>query len=766
MSKVTLIAAAFTLILGTAAYAADEPVYSVTFDEGSSGYTLINGEGTNLAVMEDGPTGKAVSLKGGAYVKLIDNITTGMSGDYTIAVDVYPREELSFARVFDIGTGTDNTMWFSCYGGSVPKFRFKGNDFLSSGVKPELNKWNHVVITRSGTEARLYINGLVAATSTTFGNDLGVIGETNCNYLGKSQYPNDPYFNGMIDNFNIYDYAVPEKDIIMQYNPRIEASTFYMTRENGVIMTLGEEGVSAVAEIRNYTDEDTKVTLINLEYDEQGKLLDTQTVTADIGAGSVGQMELPVNDADTVKTYLYENTVGIKAVNSICKSNIKFPVSAPADTLETTIGVHDPTIFKDPKSGTYYVYSTGMIDIFKSEDLINWTRTEGTLPELPQCVYDRYDHDTKDQYSNIWAPDMHYNEEDPDTPYYLTCSYSDKFGENNSSIILFKASSPEGPWENGEIIFTSDKSDPKTNTVNAIDSNIVADAASGKKYMAYGSFWEGIHLLELNDNYKVVTDGKGSCIESRFSGIGGPEGAYIIYNPDTKYYYLFTSYDDLSSTYTIRVARSKNITGPYADHTGASVNRFNDNPENANKIFGYKLIGSYQFEGGTTYYAPGHNSVLNDNGEWYLVHHTRVTNGGFATLHVRKMFWTEDGWPVVSPERYAGESIQDIPEAFMCGEWDMIDIGTNTKDMLFSNKLTLNYDGTAVSGDDEGTWSISGNKLKLAIGERFISAYVLAAYDSDMSAPNIVFTGTDENNCAVWGKKSASINILKQSLGE
>lgn len=766
--KILFAVSLLSSLTASAAYADDlkPPVYSVTFDEGSSGYTLVNGEGANTALKTSGLDGYAVDLHGGAYVKLIDNITTGMSGDYSISVDVYPRSELSFARVFDIGTGTDNTMWFSCFGGNMPKFRFKGNDFLSNNVKPVLNAWNNIVITRSGTDAKLYINGTLAASSNTFYNDLGIIGETNCNYLGKSQYSSDPYFDGMIDNFNIYDYAIPEREIIQSTNPSVSANVYFVSDKKGAIISL-EKGfthsITSAAEVKNYSYNDMSVKLITLTYDNAGKLSDVYSALQTAPAGetiNIASKQIPGKDISMAKSYIITNNKKIISANEIHSSDVKFPSAAPEDTLETTIGVHDPTIFKDPKSGMYYVYSTGMIDIFKSEDLIHWTRTENTLPEVPQCVYDRYTHKLKEDYSNIWAPDMYYNEEDSETPYYLTCSYSDRFGENNSSIILFKAASPEGPWENGKIIFTSDKNDSATNTVNAIDSNIVTDVETGDRYMAYGSFWQGIHLVELDDSFNVKDSGTGKCIESRFSGIGGPEGAYIIYNPDTEYYYLFTSYDDLSSTYTIRVARSKNITGPYADYNGASVNHFNDNPENANKIYGYKLMGSYQFEGETTYYAPGHNSVLNDNGTWYLVHHTRVTTGGYATLHVRKLLWTEDGWPIVSPERYAGETEQDIEPSLINGEWNMIDIGTNTKDMMFSKKLTLNSDNTAVCGEDEGQWSISKNKLIINIGSRTVTSYVLAAYDRDTQSENIVFTGTDDTGIAVWGKKSQTVITL------
>lgn len=53
--------------------------------------------------------------------------------------------------------------------------------------------------------------------------------------------------------------------------------------------------------------------------------------------------------------------------------------------------------------------------------------------------------------------------------------------------------------------------------------------------------------------------------------IDGPEGASVIYVPNTGYFYLFQSYGWLGDTYDIRVGRSKSVTGPYLDWHGKSL---------------------------------------------------------------------------------------------------------------------------------------------------------------------------------------------------
>lgn len=772
-----ILTAVFTVSSVTAAHAkligdTKNIVYRVTFDNEDEKYILENG--AELTV--DGYT-NAVKLDGEKqqYVRLDDNITEKLTGNYTISVDFMPETDTSFARVFDLGSGTDNFMYFTANGG-VPKFRFKNDDLYSDGVQFNVGKWNNATITKEGTNAKLYVNGEIAATSTTFMNDLSLLGKTDKNYLGKSQYEHDAYFTGMIDNFEIYNYAVSERDIKMNLTDgEVQVVSGYKDKDGNEIIDyrIGEDFIS-YADIKNYTPNSIKAVLTVVMYDKYEQLIGTENIEKRIESGASETLGINISRSDvySVKTYIYTDIGGLQNINSLkftVDKNKQQPL--PEDSMETTIGVHDPSIFKDPKSGMYYVYSTGMIDIFKSEDLIHWTKSVNTLPELPQCVYDTYKHDKKTEYSNIWAPDMFYDESDPDTPYHLTCSYSDAFGKNNSSIILFKSDSPEGAWENGEIIFTSKSDDSELGKVNAIDSNICVDRETGKKYMVYGSFWQGIHIKELNEDGTVKDPTTvGRRIMSRYRGIGGPEGPYIIYNENTGYYYLFASYDNLSETYNIRVARSKSITGPYVDHNGNSVDRFDDDESKANDIYGYKLTGSYQFPNGTTNYGPGHNSVLHDGSDWYLVHHMRNVKNGYATLNVREMMWNKDGWPVVMPERYNDNGMNTAVFSDLIGEWDYISIGDNTNAMLTSEKLFLNYDGTAKLGEKEGGWTATfgsgliANKttdIEIEFEDEEINARVKSVWDSDNNRPTIVFTGTNEDNVQKWAKKAVKTVVYK-----
>ena len=80
--------------------------------------------------------------------------------------------------------------------------------------------------------------------------------------------------------------------------------------------------------------------------------------------------------------------------------------------------------------------------------------------------------------------------------------------------------------------------------------------------MVYGSYSGGIYMLKMDPKtgFPYPNQGYGKkLLGGNHSRIEGP---YIMYSPDTDYYYLFLSYGglDVNGGYNIRVARSKKLT--------------------------------------------------------------------------------------------------------------------------------------------------------------------------------------------------------------
>ncbi|WP_456847705.1 family 43 glycosylhydrolase, partial [Cellulomonas sp. P5_C6] len=244
------------------------------------------------------------------------------------------------------------------------------------------------------------------------------------------------------------------------------------------------------------------------------------------------------------------------------------------------------------------------------------------------------------------------------------------FGSRTSAIGLAVAPHPTGPWEDRGLVVTSlhDVDGP-----NAIDANAVVDA-DGRHWLVYGSFFGGIHALELDPATGLaVGDAPGILLARRPRSVeGAVEGAFVLPRPGGGYA-LVLSYDSLFSTYHVRVGVSESLTGPYVDRTGRGLTELDGDPA----LVGTLVLAGHALAGGRAWLAPGHASVLVDGDRQLLVHHVRDADD--PTQHevqVRRLVWTADGWPVVSPQPWAGDAEPDddrpTDPAALAGTWELV----------------------------------------------------------------------------------------------
>lgn len=294
--------------------------------------------------------------------------------------------------------------------------------------------------------------------------------------------------------------------------------------------------------------------------------------------------------------------------------------------------VHDPCIIKCDKY--YYIYSTGNgIDIRRSADLLNWKFIGSVFDSIPAWGVEEVP-----GVSNIWAPDISYH----DSTYYLYYALS-TFGSNHSRIglatnVTLDPDNPNYKWMDKGKVIQSDAGD----NFNAIDPNVAMDKEN-RIWLSFGSFWDGIKLVELDSNtWKPRQNYRLYSIASR-SG-GAIEAPFIRYKND--YYYLFVSFDyccrGVNSTYNIRVGRSKEITGPYIDSNGTAM---------------MKGGGTLLLSGDPRWKGPGHCAVLlQENTDWLIFHAYDAENHGIPTLRILPLDWDSNGWPMINTSL----SIEDV----------------------------------------------------------------------------------------------------------
>lgn len=418
------------------------------------------------------------------------------------------------------------------------------------------------------------------------------------------------------------------------------------------------------------------------------------------------------------------------------------------------LNTHDPSIIK--VKDYYYTFSTDAsygnmhklgIQIRKSKDLITWEYVGTAFENFEQDCSEVIEYAKLDvsKHEGLWAPDIVY----VDGVYRLYYSAS-TFGSSRSCIGLAESKKIEGPYVHKGIVYES-----QANAVtkpNAIDPSIVEDK-EGNMYMSFGSFFGGIFILPLENSTGFIKEG---AKEIKIAGGRGSsiEGPYIIYSEETNYYYLFVSYGSLSSDYNVRVGRAKEVTGPYEDANGNSLDNLAIG--NEEKI-GTKIMGGYTFlsDPGVVqskgYMAPGHNSVLKENGAYYMIHHTRT----YALPHywfymnVRGMSFNKFGWPVIYPNRYYGEELEDILN--IEGSYAIIEHFSDSNDKAHKSKRVELLDGK-ITGALTGSYQIYDDyKIEIIIDGSLYDGVILKQYDWEREREVIAFTIMNEEGKCIWG---------------
>jgi arabinan endo-1,5-alpha-L-arabinosidase len=358
---------------------------------------------------------------------------------------------------------------------------------------------------------------------------------------------------------------------------------------------------------------------------------------------------------------------------------------APMSVSGTGIYVHDPFMLQDPVTHIYWLYGTHQT-IAYSTDLSTFTyttlstpngactQTEGGFwitddnhcpiigPDFASWIgLQTPPSDNNGENTDVWAPDVLYAN---GTYYqYYAIPYEPSTGAE-AVIGLATSSTAYGPWTDMGYVVTSWTNTtspvPSPNpwgftagtTWNAIDPSPFIDA-SGNWWLVYGSWSDGIRVLQLQDpsiatssatiGFPVSSD-TSTWTKVAYRG-AGEEGPFIypyVFN-GTQYYYYFAPTDvcceGTASTYREIVGRSTSPNGPFVDRGGIDLTAGG----------GTILISAHANIDG-----PGGASILTDTGSdgstslpTIVYHYYDGNNNGTPTLGINRLGFTSDGWPYI-----------------------------------------------------------------------------------------------------------------------
>ncbi|MEU4387641.1 arabinan endo-1,5-alpha-L-arabinosidase [Promicromonospora sp. NPDC023805] len=451
--------------------------------------------------------------------------------------------------------------------------------------------------------------------------------------------------------------------------------------------------------------------------------------------------------------------------------------------------VHDPTVVRDD-DGTYWMFSTDArsdgpvragVQVRTSRDLVRWELHGWALDGVPGPAGDW------SGAEGLWAPDVVRAGEAGSAEWRMYYSAS-TFGSRRSAIGLATAPHPSGPWTDRGTVVASDHVDGPAGLghPNAIDANLVTERG-GRQWLVYGSFFGGIYALPVDPATGFVVDAPepgalrsapGTLLARRPRlADGAVEGAFVLPRPDGGWA-LLVSYDSLAGTYHLRAAVGDDVTGPFRDRGGRAMTDGAAGTEGAVERegaasgvdpwqVGVPVLASHRLAGGPGLLAPGHASVLTEPGRQLLVHHVRDADAPTEhRVQVRRLVWTHDGWPLVSPQPWAGPDRENddtatwpVSPAVFGGTWEVLDVGAATAKVVDGRTGALDdvLDGALTGvgrarplGEGRFTWEHPGGPP--ASAPRWTSV-VFPGWDAVRDRATLCLTAADDAGRVVTGTR-------------
>lgn len=303
-----------------------------------------------------------------------------------------------------------------------------------------------------------------------------------------------------------------------------------------------------------------------------------------------------------------------------------FLQAAPSN-LRGSLGIHDPSMIIQC-NGRYYIFGThGGIYSKSSADKQYWVTGPSVFPTAPSWTTS---YTLTSGLDGFWAPDVIYFNGQYHLYYSLSTSGSQVSAIGLATNPTLDPNAFSYHWtDQGPVIQSS-----TGNSYNCIDPSVTFDASSNL-WMSFGSYWNGIYLVQLDaaTGLRNATNSTLTRLAFNSAQYDPIEASYLYHHGS--YYYLFVNWGaccaGMNSTYNIRVGRSTTVTGPYLD-------RNNVNMVSSGGTLFLKTTGKY--------IGPGQIGILDEGGtDCFSYHYYDANANGAPTLDIEPLYWTPDGWP-------------------------------------------------------------------------------------------------------------------------
>lgn len=510
-------------------YRFDETGGTVAKD--SSGHGR-NGTYSGSPAFGTGVKDGALHLAGGAsstsspqYVTIPNGVLKGVS-DITVSAWVkLTASSNTFQWLFGLGQDNTRYLFMSPNYGSGQVLRagittstWSGEQSAQAGTGPTAGAWQHVAVTidsATGTQT-LYLNGSVVATRTGVTlkpSDLYDATTSFSGYIGRSFYSPDPYLAGAVDDFRIYDKALPEDEVVK------------LSGNTAAIRSASVTG-QKVAPIVH--DPDSLVTLPVKPGTGLTALAPTFTVSA---GATISPASGSSQDFSSPVTYTVTGSDGTARSWTVKALVMRSPV-IPGHYADPNIAVFGDTYWIYPTTDGFDGWSGTQFHAFSSKDLVSWTDHGIALDLGPGVSW---------ADARAWAPTI----AEKDGKYYLYFS-----ADTNIGVAV--ADSPAGPFTE-----TLDKPLVAAGAYadQMIDPAVFTDD-DGSSYLYWGN--GNAYVVKLNPDMVSFDPAK----VQKITPSGYNEGSFVFKRKGI-YYFTWSENDTRDPDYRVAYAVGTSPYGPF-----------------------------------------------------------------------------------------------------------------------------------------------------------------------------------------------------------
>jgi hypothetical protein len=192
-------------------------------DSSGNGQHATTGGGVSYVTDRHGNSFGAIELNGtSGFVQAPAGVWFN-GGPYTVSCWVRPNSATNWARIYDFGNGNANdnilATLFQTLNNRQQVEHYLGTSSAGFAITNtpglRMGQWNHFLSQYDGTTLRVYINGMLVASSVITAPRM--VRRTLC-YIGRSNWVGDAFANAAFDDFIIYNRALSENEISVLAN--------------------------------------------------------------------------------------------------------------------------------------------------------------------------------------------------------------------------------------------------------------------------------------------------------------------------------------------------------------------------------------------------------------------------------------------------------------------------------------------------------------------------------------------------------------------